>query len=370
MQERILRRCAVAAVCLLVGGCSESGDSPMTMNDPVDAGPAMMMTGEDAGAPPPMTGDDAGPPPMTETDAGPEVPMTSERLDGLVAEVAAATCDALFRCCDGGDLEDYFARHRDSPNLEAIAPRLPPNMPLDAEGCPAIMEEIFEIVPFGSWVDAAQAGRVDFDEAAYDVCLDAMNTASCGDEVRAGLFDGTCLAFNPPLGGAEQRRMFSRTAGDGEPCGPLRDGVGAGFYGTCDATTSFCCFTDPANPDLGCTFAYDGDGVPRAGVCRPASGAGATCNGLPPLTLCQTGLDCDDGTCIAPSMDTLAVGDLCVGDGFVLLGECDGGYCDLFGSSVCEALKADGVACTAPYECQSGACEEGVCAEQTFCAGT
>jgi len=368
MKERPLRLYAVVILGSMVGACGEATPAPMTAEDPVDAG-AATTADEDAG-PPPATPTAAGAPPMTpDEDAGPGAPTPSERLDGLVAEVAAATCDALFRCCDDTDVEGYFAPHRDSPSLEAIAPRLPPNMPLDAAGCPAVMEEIFAIVPFGGWVDAARAGEVGFDEAAYDACLDTLRTASCGDEVRAALYDGTCLAYNPPLGGDDQRRMFSRTASDGAPCGPIRDGIGAGFFGTCDPTTSFCCFTDPANPDIGCTFAYDGDGVPREGVCRPAGGEGDACDGLPPLSICRTGLECADGTCVAPSTATLAVGETCVDEGFMLLGDCDGGYCDLFGSSVCEPLEPDGAECTAPYECQSGSCVEGACAAPTFCTG-
>jgi hypothetical protein len=39
-----------------------------------------------------------------------------------------------------------------------------------------------------------------------------------------------------PAGGDEQRRMFARTATAGAACGPIRDGIGATFYGTCDPT--------------------------------------------------------------------------------------------------------------------------------------
>jgi hypothetical protein len=288
------------------------------------------------------------------------------------AETAAeAICGALFRCCDQADLVDYFAPYRASERLAAFADRLPPTATLDEPACRAVLPEMLVIAPFGDWLHEVEAGRVGFDDAAFQACVGELAAAACGAPLRAALHDGTCLGFAAPAGGSEQRRMFTRTALPGTACGPIRDGVGAAFYGTCDPTQAFCCYADAAHTQAGCTFPFDGDGVARAGVCAAAGGPGASCSPAPPLALCRTGADCDDATglCVDAGAAPLALGATCATDGFQLLGECVDGWCDLLGSRTCEARRPDGHACDFAEACEGGACLDGVCATAAGCSG-
>lgn len=331
------------ATALLVSACGGGSSSP-----PADAPPTSPDAPADPDAP----------------DAPPQGGLATFHDDA-----AAAICGALFRCCDGGDVEEYFAAYRANERLAAFVDRLPPAVELDEASCREVVAEMIEVTPFGDWVDAAEADRVGFDAGAFDACLAELDGAACGAEVRAALYDGTCLGFAAPTGGAEQRRMFTRTAGVGTACAPLRDGVGAVFYGTCDPTAAFCCYADPANPELGCTFPFDGDGNARAGTCAAIAADGQACSTAPPLQLCATGLSCDDtDRCRLDGTAPLAVGEACVDQAFNVLGECQASYCDLLGTGRCEPLRDDGERCGAAFECASGRCA-GTCVTNDVCDG-
>jgi hypothetical protein len=288
------------------------------------------------------------------------------------ADAAAAVCGALFRCCDGVDQEDYFAPFRASERLAAWHDRLPPAATLDQPGCREVVAEMFAVTPFGDWVAAAVRGEIEFDGVAFASCVGALDQAACGAPVRDALFDSTCFGFAAPGGGDQQRSMFTRTAGIGADCSPIRDGIGAAFFGTCDPTAAYCCYTDPGQPELDCTFPFDGDGEPRAGTCAAAAVEDESCSQTPPLAICATGLSCDPGTlsCVAEGTDTLDIGDRCVDEGFNLLGDCVDSFCDILGSSECEPLRSDGAECSAAYECASGACDQGTCGPSRTCDGT
>ncbi len=292
-------------------------------------------------------------------------------LDRFYADAADAVCGALVRCCDDTAQQEYFAAFAASELLVEFRDRLPPEVTLDEPACREVLAEMWTIVPFGDWIRAAERGDVTFDGAAFAACTATLDGATCGAGVRAALYDGTCLGFAPPAGGAEQRRMFHRTAGVDHACAPIRDGLGAAFFGTCDPTAAFCCYTNVDDPELGCTYPFDGDGVPRAGTCAAAVAPAGACSVTPPLAICQTGASCDADTlrCVAESSAALAVGEPCIDAGFNLLGECVDGFCDIFGTSRCAALRADGAACGAGYECQGGACPAGTCAPITSCDG-
>ncbi len=310
---------------------------------------------------------DAGTDPTPDAAPGPDAATVD--LSAFYIDAATAVCGALYRCCDAADKELYFAPFRGSELLAAWHDQLPPEGDLDEAGCRQVVAEMFAVTPFGDWITAAEAGHVGFDAAAFGTCVAALDDATCGDETRAALFDSTCLGFGAPAGGASQRSIFTRTAGVGTGCTPVRDGVGAAFYGTCDPTVAYCCYQDPDNPGLGCTYPFTGDGVPRAGTCAAVASPGSACSSTPPLVICATGVSCDSASleCVADGAEELSVGDPCIDEGFNLLGDCVDSYCDIFGSSQCEALKADGADCTAGYECVGGACEDSKCAPNTVC---
>lgn len=280
-------------------------------------------------------------------------------LDTLLDDVARATCDALFRCCGSSDVTAFFEPWGASDLLTGFRAALPP----DADNCPRLVADMLHVTPLGDWIREAGAGRVTFDASAQSACLQNLREASCGEGVRAALFDSTCFGFAAPEGG-EARAMFDRSAADGDECLPIRDGVGSSYYGSCDPSAAFCCFGD------GCENPFDEAGNRRQGTCRPAAAQGQACSFLPPLQLCRSGLTCDFGTstCVEGGDAVLGLGEACVDSSFNLLGVCAGGWCDLLGSGTCQQLGAVGDACGADWECSSEACD-GVCIENAFCAG-
>lgn len=98
---------------------------------------------------------------------------------------------------------------------------------------------------------------------------------------------------------------------------------------------------------------------------------GGDCSfGLTTVQLCKTGEDCDGGTnkCVAPPTNPLMVGDVCF-ENLLPTGECQDSFCDVLGTSQCEAFKANGTACSADYECSIAHCEDDTCGPSTYCDG-
>jgi hypothetical protein len=288
----------------------------------------------------------------------------SVEAEDPIEEIAVALCGALFRCCDSADLEVYTGAMAHSESLLEFAQALPPENEAD---CVATFTDAYTITPMGDWFDAVDQGLVSLNQEAYAQCLSALNNAACGDEVSAALWDSTCFAFSAPSGGSEQRSTFQRTGSTGDPCMPIRDGVGAGFYGSCDPQVAFCCTVDPDAPELGCTYPFDADGNPRSGTCQAVADDGEGCSFVPPLAFCRTGSSCSlDDVCVAGSTAILQPGEICA-ENYTSLGTCLDGWCDFLGSNVCEPTRELGAACFAGYECASGTCTDGLCAVADFC---
>ena len=304
---------------------------------------------------------------------GSSAPMSDDAppaidVSAVTTRAATAICGALYRCCDA-DLADYFAAYRANDLLAAYKARLPPAAPLDETQCRQVVGEMLSIVPLGDWVKAAQRGEVTFDPAAFQTCVSALDHATCGAPARAALWDSTCLGFSAPTGGMEQRSAFHRVRAVGASCGPIRDGIGAAFYGTCDPTHAFCCYSAPGI--TGCQGGFDHAGTPRTGSCQAVSALGATCSTALPFQLCATGDDCDDTTakCVAPSSTPLANGAACVDGSFHLLGECTAGWCNVLGDGTCKPQQANGASCNGNDQCQSGRCTT-TCVPNELCTGT
>lgn len=345
------------AVDLAVAADRVSSDAPPALDAAVDVAVRVDAIASDTSTPPDVpAARDASPDLSSPADGGAVHP----RLDTLVGEVAEALCGALYRCCDTPSRAAFLAPLRSSDRLSSLRDRIPADGVLDRAACPALLADAWRITPLGDWVRAAQAGRVSFAPEEADRCLTRLREATCGAAVRAALTDSTCFAFAAPSGGAEQRRMFARTAVDGAACVGLADGVGGAFYGTCDPTRAFCCAADGAG-----RCALVGSGV---GACRPVSRDGESCGVTPELRVCATGSICDAARCAVESTAPLAAGARCAMN-FRLLGECVDSYCDLGGSDRCEALAEDGATCALPTACRSGRCVMGRCAADTFCAG-
>ena len=108
------------------------------------------------------------------------------------------------------------------------------------------------------------------------------------------------------------------------------------------------------------------------GECKRAGQNADACTSFPDLQLCATGLSCNPNSnvCEARSYNPLQRGEMCYdATNFALLGSCTDGYCDVLGTNVCEASKADGEMCGGAIECLSNECANGVCAPLSFCVG-
>ncbi len=333
-------RTTLLFLLLLLAGCPVAGDRPIDADDDDAAGDDDDADDDDIADDDDATGAD------------------------VLADVSGAICDGLLGCCSADDHDLYFAAPASNELLASFVDQVPPITPLDASSCPSLVADMFTITPFGDWLDAVASGAVQLDEAGYASCLDALQTASCGAEMRAALFDGTCFGFAAPGGGEDQRASFVRTGAEGASCTAIRDGFGAGFYGTCDPTQAFCCFDDGSGT---CAMPFDGDGAARSGTCATASTEGEACGWLGDVQLCATGLECVGDVCAAPLTAPLAVGQDCVDSGFQLLGECVDSWCDLFGSRQCEPFRDLGAACFGGEECSSGLCDAGSCVPNTIC---
>lgn len=316
------------------GGSGGSGGSSGT-----DAAPA------DAGLPDAAPGPDAAVGPL---------------LNNFLENVSDEICEALFRCCNGADLELYYSLYIASDLLNDFDSMLPP---ASESTCKTVMPQMLAITPFGDWVEGAQAGRIDVDPGAYESCVRALSRAECGQELRAALADPTCFGFVAPAGGSEQRSMFARTGRVGDACSAIRDGDDAAIYGTCNPRSSFCCYEDPAMPGQ-CGEPFDASGAPRSGRCQQASAEGASCMFAP----CTTGLICANTLCTAPPRTPLGLGEICVDGSGNSLGICQGSYCDSADTTQCQAFEDVGSPCAADIECASQLCGAGgQCADNTVC---
>jgi hypothetical protein len=284
-----------------------------------------------------------------------------------------ALCRVLFSCCTTeADLAQFFApvaRAEEGSVFFDLVGRVPPNVELTEAECPALVEEIHTRKGLGPFVAAARDGLVEVDGDGLSGCLNALDSATCGAEALESLFDSTCFGLQPPVGGDEQRRIFVRSATDGD-CRPITDGFGGLFFGTCDPTQAFCCVVDDSGE---CGIPSPSD----AGVCTAAAQANETCSSFAPVLPCATGLDCilgagPDGAdgCVAPSNESLAVGSPCYDSAqFRLLGTCDNGWCDILGSDRCEPHLAAGAACTSSEQCGPDVCVDGFCGPEQRCGG-
>ena len=282
----------------------------------------------------------------------------SERID----QVAVGVCSLAMRCCDDDSLSTYFGFWTSNPNLTELVDGLPPT---DLESCRQDVATLMTEIPLGDWFAAVEEGTVSLNESAFTACLEDLENASCGPEAREALFDAECFGQAPPLGGEVRRSFVDRTQTEGT-CTPINDGIGSSFFGTCDPALAFCCYGVEE-----CGFPYGDDQSPQEGICQPTSSLGEACSPTPPIQVCQSGLSCDanSGTCIAVSTDQLTLGEECVDDAWNLLGECADSFCDLLGTGLCEALKANGQACFSSDECASGACD-GTCTPNELCSGS
>lgn len=338
------RTSALLLAVALITGCDASS-TPDGGSPPVDGGARA------DGAPDP--GDGGSPPDAGEADA----------LASFEDTVATAWCGALFRCCAEADLEEVFAVYRVIPGLPsafaAFQDRLPPDATLTEESCVTLMRDLNAVAPFGQWLVEARAGRVGFDEDAYQACLDELGTAACGRPLEEALNDPACFALrdniaSAPVSGALTRAFFERTGALGEACTALEDDDAVN--GTCDPSAGFCCGRASPEEDCGAV------GVGGAGTCVAVGGEGDECSDFPPLP-CGEGLRCrpgasisEPGRCEPAPTETAGIGEVCA-EAFVTTAPCEEGFCDTSGDpGRCAARRDDGEACDSDDQCASFHC--------------
>ena len=284
----------------------------------------------------------------------------------FVTAVSSAICDAMFRCCDGNSHEWFFQAWRDNALVSDRVAEMPPNMLLNVESCPALVADLMVETWLGGWMSTVSDGMVELDLLQAGNCLDELRNATCGDPLRAALTDRTCFSVSAPSGGLEQRRFVRRTSIEGADCRPIGDGFGGLYYGSCDSTRAFCCVPD----ETGSCSAYPVVG--DVGTCQAITPDGESCSQEPPLQMCQTGPSCVEGVCVPNATAPLSVGEVCYEQStYSLLGECDEGWCDLFGSQECESPKAESEPCFMADECDSDWCDPSTqtCVLNPICNG-
>ncbi|HJL47246.1 MAG TPA: hypothetical protein RMG45_15445, partial [Polyangiaceae bacterium LLY-WYZ-15_(1-7)] len=143
------------------GGGGDAGSEEATdAGARLDAGVPDASAAVDAGVDTDASPADAG---ETTTDAGAE----GLALDALVPSVADATCAGLFRCCDPSSLARYLAPFREDTRLDdELRARIPAAGALEAEACPALLEEIFAAMPIGRWREELEGGHAGYDADA------------------------------------------------------------------------------------------------------------------------------------------------------------------------------------------------------------
>jgi hypothetical protein len=93
-------------------------------------------------------------------DARPAVPVES-----YLDELAAVTCERLFRCCDAADLADELAGFNPVPGTVAE--------------CTVAFRQLFESFLEPAVLDAVESGRAAYDQAQAVACLDAYERTAC-----------------------------------------------------------------------------------------------------------------------------------------------------------------------------------------------
>ena len=300
------------------------------------------------------------------------------RAEDLPAAVAAAACDALFRCCDESGRRARLGTLITNPRVpEEVRERAPGRTQSE---CRAVMTALYRVAPFGDWIDAVARGEADYVPDGARRCFEEMASAGCG-RALGSLFDTRCFGYidSHHMG----RRMFAPTVRVGRPCRFIVEQVyPSPVVNTCDRETGVCCMPDPRDPDRCLNpIAARVRGITE-GVCRRAAQLGEPCDEVRESSgprRCGMKYLCGglSRRCVMHDLVTpLAVGDACFDrlEG-VFRGLCpEGSACDSYRpfapglaltslpTDRCLAYIPVGGACERPGECASYRCEDGRCA--------
>ncbi len=185
---------------------------------------------------------------------------------------AAAICDRVFDCCNTADLAEQFGK---TPVV-------------DYAGCRILYRSLWEAAIEPVVADGEKAGRVSFNQANFDTCMQTLGGLSCADFSSASTF---C------------KDIFTAKVAVGQACFSDFECMD----GTCDIPNGASAGSCKANP------------IPMGlgGACTTTKG-------------CQSGLYCDGTKCATQKAD----GQSCGNDDECTAGECVGaqGIC----AKICE----------------------------------
>ena len=153
---------AIIIISLIITACSNSSSSVETSDGRTDIDPA-------------------------------ESPAIALTPTNIVQELAAAVCEQLTSCCGESDQSDFFINFVDDERLAELAPRMPPNAPLESDTCPTLLEELYPQIWLGSWLERVEAREVIFNSEAADACMTTLRNAlmrgrTAGRALRSHLF--------------------------------------------------------------------------------------------------------------------------------------------------------------------------------------
>lgn len=166
----------------------------------------------------------------------------------------------------------------------------------------------------------------------------------------------------------------------GEPCGQVEGEISsytacrAGLYCRYAGDTPTC--AEPVasggacTEDDRCLNGYCDDGICRTGTLRTA--AGETCDLSNIFCDGSRHLGCSEGVCVEVGDGTLGAPCTLEDDPYLPLLTCDDGlYCNMdLDTPACATLKVLAAPCESGAECETGVCDDGVCAEYgPICGG-
>lgn len=221
---------------------------------------------------------------------------------------AASTCRFQYQCCNArerstlGGLGGQGAHSTEAECVEELT----------KAACSSL----------AVYADAEENGRVEWDYAAQNECLQPFEEAAntCDAEGVLGFQISSTCSFQD---------LATGLVADGETCF---------ITGECAGDESLCVVNQPDDPD--------DQLVTAKGTCTPPPGTGDEC----PDFVCASGLYCDaslDPRVCAPLKDE--------GDACAAAFECLSAICGVDGT--CEPKRANGEDCTAAAECQSEFCD-------------
>lgn len=309
-----------------------------------------------------------------------DVYVPADDLDSFARVSAEAVCAGMFRCCAEVDRAVYVRAFLSDDRVHHLRDR---RMFTDAATCRVVMEEVFRTATFADWIDAARRGMVRYDPSGSVACRRALAVAACGRDLVDALYLPGC--YSPYSDLSESRRMFVRSAGEGEPCRAIQDmALRWSDQGSCDPERAFCCVPS-ATGTAHCLSPYEliGTSAPD-GRCRAASDVGGPCSGAVTRDVdyraCRGTLWCARMSlrCMESDITTpRAAGEPCYDpEEGVRIGRCpDGHACDGFRSSgsptnTCLPQVREGAPCESSSLCETFACVDGFCrAPAPTCTG-